>query len=862
MRFICYILGEFMTTESTVTQYYQNILQRAPTTDELSAAVSSVDGGTQTLTQVRDSLASSSEAVTFIDQIIRIYQAAFNRLPDTVGMAGASGDGGWPDQLRADPTTLFTISAGFTNSQEFLNIYGSNTVSTTFLNALYSNVLGRTPSSTEIADWFATGQTASQILIGFSNSAEFQNKTAAAVLALKQAAGDATDQSTVYKGSGSLVASGDTFTLTANTDTFTGTSGDDTFNSVSDTGGSSTLSSSDTLDGSGGTGDTLNIRVISTTNTSVAPQVSNIEKLVITNQSATGQFTLNGTAISGESEVTSKGSVAGSNTFVSGFDGTSATMVSAQGAFLVNYSGTRTGTSDAFSLALNGVGSTTSTTQFGPVNSDASQWDTSFEVANISSSTAASILQLGTLSLSTVNVTGDAKLTLSGQSGFSGLKTVNASGMTGGGLEIDASASTETGFSFTGSSADDRLLLKNTTINNAGTLNGGGGKDTLASTTFNVDASAVNNATGFEVLESTSGGSVKASDFTGINEFLFSGNGSNSRTNVTGVESSDLFVFAADVDNGDETLRFTSENVGNTLKFELQAQSGTGGQVEVFADTNSGNDNAAVGFANSFSSVTVNSTVSGTQTNANAIYSVDNGSDNYYAFDNQGGLSTFIFTGDHALTITAREGISLSASTDTIGFTNAANVNASAMTATLRIAGSNSADVITGGSAADIIYGLGGADLLTGNGGADQFRLVGFTNNAVDRITDFTNGTDKIGSNVIDFGNTTATSAGATLNSADYVDNRSAITAIGSSDNHKVIELQSALSSGQIQGDTGAAVEAYVLVFNSSTNKGEIWYDADWSTSTSRSQVVTFDTVTSLTGVQDFSNTDFVEFVA
>ncbi|MTI43571.1 uncharacterized protein DUF4214 [Roseibium hamelinense] len=850
-----------MTTSAAITRYYEHILQRAPTADELSAAVSSVDGGTQSLTQIRDSLATSSEAVTFIDQIIRIYQAAFNRLPDITGMQGAGGDGGWPDQLRADPTTLFTIAAGFTNSQEFLNIYGSNTVSTNFLNALYSNVLGRTPSAEEIAAWFATGQSASEILIGFSNSAEFQNNTASEVLALKQASGDAADQSSVYNGTDPLISSGSTFTLTTATDTFTGTSSDDTFSGVFENGGTTTINSADTLDGAGGTGDALNIRAIDNASggSTVAPQVSNTENFYITNQDATSNdfFALDFTSTTGEVAVWSKSSVAGSVTRALNVDATTAGLDSTQGTLAVNFSGARTGTSDAFSLNVIGSGTSTAAAVFQTITSSASD-DSTFEVANITTSTSDSFVQLGTgsMSLTTVNVSGSNKLTMTETS--STLSTVSASGMTGGGVDITATSSTATGFSFTGSGSDDRILLTNTTLNNASSLNGGNGSDTLASTSFSVTASVINSATNFTTLESTSGGNLTASDFTGINRFLFSGDGSTGRSSISGVETSDSFVFSADQSQTDEALRFTGQNAGTTLTFELQAQSGTDGQVEVFANTNSGNDNAAVGFGGNISSVVINSTVSGTQTNANAIYAVDNNY-NHYAFDNQGGPSNFTITGDHALTITALAGVSMSSSTDTIGFESAVNVNAADLSGVLRIAGSNSADVIAGGGAADIIYGLGGDDTLTGNGGADQFRFVGF--NATDRITDFSNGEDKVGSNVIDFGNTTATTAGATLNAADYVDNRAAITAIGSADGNKVIELQGASSTTQVQTDTGAAVEAYVLVFNSTTGRGELWYDSDWS-NTGRTQVATFDTITDLAGVTGFSNTDFVEFVA
>ncbi len=157
------------------------------------------------------------------------------------------------------------------------------------------------------------------------------------------------------------------------------------------------------------------------------------------------------------------------------------------------------------------------------------------------------------------------------------------------------------------------------------------------------------------------------------------------------------------------------------------------------------------------------------------------------------------------------------------------------------------------------MYGLNGNDTLTGNGGSDQFRMVGAR--GTDRIKDFVQGVDKIGTNNVDFSNTTATFAGATLSALDYVDNRSGITSIGAADDKKVIELQTALSTSQIQTDTGAAVAAYVLVFNSTTSKAELWFDSNWSDG-GRSQVATFDNVTSLIGLTGFKNIDFVEFVA
>jgi hypothetical protein len=621
----------------------------------------------------------------------------------------------------------------------------------------------------------------------------------------------------------------------------------------------------------------MNVRVISLTGSiAVTPILTGVETVSVSNADTSGNSAAINLALStGTTTVEFKDNAVGSNTTFLNAAETAVISLnnadSSSGAQNVNLGSAtgRSGTADAFAITIaNGSGSSDLAAGFNLVNTDGTADDTSFETANITVEGASSFVVAGTATagLTSVNVAGSTTgvttgygLTLSQVTGFNSLKTVNASGITsGGGLDIDARGSTATGFTFTGSNADDRIVLANTTINTAGTLDGGVGKDILATTSFNVTPSVVNSATGFEVLESVNASSgVNAGSFTSINEFLFSGGPVNGRVNISGVESTDLFVFTSDQGSNDEAVRFTAANVGQSVVFEMRASSVTNGEVAIIANTNSGNDVSAIGFQGGISSVTINST--GQNTKANLIEAVQTGNYNFYAFDNENGLVNFTITGSQDLAIGAKEGVDLSSSR-TMGFSSAANVNASDFTGILRIAGSNSSDVITGGSGDDIIYGLGGADTLTGNGGMDQFRMVG--SNGTDVIKDFVKGTDKVGFNNINFADTSATSAGVTLASTDYIDNRSGITSIGNADDNKVIELQSSLSTSQIQTDVGAAVDAYVIVFNSTTNKGELWFDQNWSDAGNRSQVAVFDDVTTLAGVTTFSNTDFVEFIA
>jgi S-layer protein len=270
-----------MATADTIKQYFVNILQRDPTAAETSYWVATVDSGALTTTQARDAIAASGESVTYVDQIIRIYQAAFGRVPDTTGIDG------WTDQLRADATALSKVAAGFVNSTEWKNRYGDNTVNDAVLQALYQNVLGRTGSAAEIAAWKATGQSMTQILIGFSNSAEFQASSAAGVMALKRAAGDVTtaNLATVFNGTSPLgVDYGSTnYTLTTGVDNYVGNNGTDKITGILDGAATTTYNPLDTIDGGAGN-DTVTLTNSAGTlalNAAAGGTVKNVENLVL-----------------------------------------------------------------------------------------------------------------------------------------------------------------------------------------------------------------------------------------------------------------------------------------------------------------------------------------------------------------------------------------------------------------------------------------------------------------------------------------------------------------------------------------------------------------------------------------------------
>lgn len=132
--------------------------------------------GTDTLVNV--------ERLRFIDKVIafdtegaagqayRLYQAAFNRKPDSSGLAFHvnSLDGG---------AALTAIAQNFINSPEFVKTYGSLD-NTKFVTQLYANVLHRAPDTPGLAYHVGTLDRAelgrAQVLVGFSESPE--NKAA------------------------------------------------------------------------------------------------------------------------------------------------------------------------------------------------------------------------------------------------------------------------------------------------------------------------------------------------------------------------------------------------------------------------------------------------------------------------------------------------------------------------------------------------------------------------------------------------------------------------------------------------------------------------------------------------------------
>ncbi|MEO1554793.1 MAG: DUF4214 domain-containing protein [Pseudomonadota bacterium] len=135
---------------------------------------------------VRDALLSDGfEALYFpeiSDQVYRLYQAVLGRAPDNGGHLA------WTERLALEDRALVDVAAGFMGSPEYAARFGMPD-DAEFVTLLYQNVLGRAPDANGLARWtgdLADGVTRAEVIVGFSESAEFRADTMADARAFGQ----------------------------------------------------------------------------------------------------------------------------------------------------------------------------------------------------------------------------------------------------------------------------------------------------------------------------------------------------------------------------------------------------------------------------------------------------------------------------------------------------------------------------------------------------------------------------------------------------------------------------------------------------------------------------------------------------
>ncbi|MBH1973927.1 MAG: DUF4214 domain-containing protein [Rhodobacteraceae bacterium] len=113
-------------------------------------------------------------------QVYRLYCTTLNRAPDMAGLLH------WSAALTAGTRNLTEVTSGFVNSAEFRATY-ANLDNSGFVTLLYANVLHRAPDAAGLANWTklldSGARSREQVVVGFSESTEFRQTSAAGALA-------------------------------------------------------------------------------------------------------------------------------------------------------------------------------------------------------------------------------------------------------------------------------------------------------------------------------------------------------------------------------------------------------------------------------------------------------------------------------------------------------------------------------------------------------------------------------------------------------------------------------------------------------------------------------------------------------
>lgn len=162
----------FPTTAAFVDQQFRDLVGRPATAAEVARWVDAIDAGSKEPADLVAALRASYDNTTYVDPVVRLYQAAFVRTPDAAGL------GYWTARRRGG-TSIAAIAQHFAGSGELRAMYGTLT-NRGFVQRVYQNVLGRPGDAAGIDYWTqqldTRQRTRGTVLLGFSESPE--NKAA------------------------------------------------------------------------------------------------------------------------------------------------------------------------------------------------------------------------------------------------------------------------------------------------------------------------------------------------------------------------------------------------------------------------------------------------------------------------------------------------------------------------------------------------------------------------------------------------------------------------------------------------------------------------------------------------------------
>lgn len=434
---------------NVIQQYYAGILRLTP-----SAATINAYAQLPSYEAAMDAMMNA--AVSSVNPITKLYQAAFDRVPDSAGLTNYTAAYG----AGAGTMTLKQIATQWTSTIEFTTDYPASMPNADYVGLLYWNVLHRAADPVGAANFTAalnSGKlTRADVLLELSQSPEFDLRIDGHIRGFQEQA--ALNDPAAYTGTlwdKVPPGPGESFTLTTNIDTFTATTDNAVFNAVSGTG--ATLTTGDILTGAGGI-NTLNVTGNGDSSGALV-QTTKIQDVVIRGVNTLATSQINQILMSGVERVASQGSLTDvevDNAQLATTYALKSTVAGQDADLTVNYQAT-SGTADTAKLSVNNAGDktgSTTTTQTLTVTTGAG----AIEAISLATTGTNYVEVVGTADVATLTVTGD------------GTNDITV-GTTNGDLLLDASATTGT-----------NTLRMGTALTSLDTVKGGSGTDTLEAT--------------------------------------------------------------------------------------------------------------------------------------------------------------------------------------------------------------------------------------------------------------------------------------------------------------------------------------------------------------------------------------------
>jgi len=523
------------------------------------------------MAQIANSFSASAEyqaiynGASNFELVVKLYQNLFGRTP----LAGEAS--WWSDQITTNGTVTITTIAN--------QLASGTTPGSADHTAITSKISAATAFSTAVdttAEIIAYKGTAA-----FASASTWLNGvTTAATLAT--AIAPATLNAAVANSVAVSPTSGSTFSLTTNTDTFTGTTGNDVFNGID-----TTISLADSISGGAGI-DRYNYLDSSNAGGIFGTSITGIEQFYVRNlETGNAGETYDFSVITGETEVWSDRST-DSVTFDGLATGTTVGVNGDGGTVLGAVNFQMATASDAVNIAINGgvgaSGTAPAITEVGSNGTATTATITSTGAANtvgtvdLAAATLTSVTFNATtnlkgdfLSEATDQVNTDGVVTISGTASSveftaaldNSIKTINASGLTSGGLTaIMGSLVTQT---VTGGGGND--VITTAAILTTGSVNAGAGTDTLVTAVMaNINTAALGaKYTNFETLRlthATANTLALDSTLSGITAIELGGDATLSQ--LTATQAANIRILNNQTDGTADDMSFSLFNATGT----------------------------------------------------------------------------------------------------------------------------------------------------------------------------------------------------------------------------------------------------------------------------------------------------------